>query len=162
VGETDPFLISRYRFYLAQSYRDCGQHQRALDNYLIRADLGYWPEEVFVSLYFAAKLQDELGFPEDEVLSTFKRATDAVPSRAEGLHGSARYCRSKGRNEEGFQFARRGAEIAKPPSGLFVEDWIYDYGLLDELAARRCQKASASGSPKTPSTRWANCPGRRP
>jgi GR25 family glycosyltransferase involved in LPS biosynthesis len=134
VGETDPFLISRYRFYLAQSYRDCGQHQRALDNYLIRADLGYWPEEVFVSLYFAAKLQDELGFPEDEVLSTFKRATDAVPSRAEGLHGSARYCRSKGRNEEGFQFARRGAEIAKPPSGLFVEDWIYDYGLLDELA----------------------------
>ena len=40
--ETDPFLISRYTFYLAQSYRDCGEKEKALANYLKRAELGYW------------------------------------------------------------------------------------------------------------------------
>ena len=41
-SETDPFLISRYTFYLAQSYKDCGEREKALENYLKRAELGYW------------------------------------------------------------------------------------------------------------------------
>ena len=45
--ETDPFLISRYTFYLAQSYKDCGEREKALVNYEKRATLGYWAEEVF-------------------------------------------------------------------------------------------------------------------
>ena len=43
--ETDPFLTSRYTFYLAQSYKDCGEREKALENYLKRARLGYWTEE---------------------------------------------------------------------------------------------------------------------
>ena len=39
--ETDPFLISRYTFYLAQSYRDCGEKGKALQAYLKRAELGF-------------------------------------------------------------------------------------------------------------------------
>jgi glycosyltransferase involved in cell wall biosynthesis len=39
--EHDPFLISRYTFYLAQSYRDSGDKKRSLETYLRRADLGY-------------------------------------------------------------------------------------------------------------------------
>jgi len=31
-------------------------------------------------------------------------------------------------------FARHGLEIRRPESGLFIEPWIYEYGLLDELA----------------------------
>jgi glycosyltransferase involved in cell wall biosynthesis len=131
--ETDPFLISRYRFYLAQSYRDCGEREKALENYMTRANLGYWIEEVFESLYCAAKLQEALEFPAEEVIATYLRATDAVPTRAEALHGLSQFCRSKGRNEEGFQYAKRGLAIPQPEGGLFVESWIYDYGLLDEL-----------------------------
>src|SRR5579863_1826124 len=55
--ETDPFLISRYTFYLAQSYRDCNEKELALKNYLKRAEAGYWIEEVFESLYGAAKMK---------------------------------------------------------------------------------------------------------
>ena len=131
--ETDPFLISRYRFYLAQSYRDCGQREKAIENYLKRAELGYWDEEIFVSLYSAAKLREQLDQPQEEVVAAYLRAADARPSRAEALHGAAHYCRAKGRNEEGYQYAQRGLAIPKPESGLFVEDWIYDYGLLDEV-----------------------------
>jgi glycosyltransferase involved in cell wall biosynthesis/SAM-dependent methyltransferase len=132
--ETDPFLISRYTFYLAQSYKDCGEKAKALPQYLARAEMGFWQEEVFVALYQAARLKEELGYPEQDVIDAYARASDALPLRAEALHGAAKFCRSKGRNEEGFQLAKRGVAIGKPNNGLFVESWIYDYGLLDELA----------------------------
>jgi GR25 family glycosyltransferase involved in LPS biosynthesis/glycosyltransferase involved in cell wall biosynthesis/SAM-dependent methyltransferase len=131
--ETDPFLISRYTFYLAQSYRDCGEKEAALKNYLKRAGLGFWIEEVFESLYGAAKMAEALNHPDDEVIAAYVRATDALPSRAEALHGAARFCRARGRNEEGFQFAKRGAGVPLPSGGLFVESWIYEYGILDEV-----------------------------
>ncbi len=132
--ETDPFLVSRYTFYLAQSFKDCGEREKALAKYQKRATLGYWVEEVFVSLYEAAKLMDALGLPADEVIEACQRATESAPSRAEALHYAAHVCRSKGRNEEGYQFAKRGLTIPMPPGGLFIETWVYDYGLLDELA----------------------------
>jgi hypothetical protein len=132
--EADPFLISRYTFYLAQSLRDCGEREKALEHYRRRATLGYWAEEVFVSLLEAAKLMEALGHPTDDVITICLRATEAAPSRAEALHLAARVCRANGRNEEGYQFARRGLETPMPASGLFVETWVYEYGLLDELA----------------------------
>ena len=39
--ETDPLLISRYTFYLAQSYLNSGDRDRALENYQKRATLGF-------------------------------------------------------------------------------------------------------------------------
>lgn len=134
LSETDPFLISRYTFYLAQSYRDCGEHERALENYLKRAELGYWAEEVFESLYRAAKLREQLDHPAEQVIATYRLAAEASPTRAEAWHGLSRYCRQKGRNEEGYQYAQRGLAIPQPEGGLFVESWIYDFGLLDELS----------------------------
>ena len=132
--ETNKFLLSRYRFYLAQSYRDCRELEKALENYLIRSELGFWQEEVFISLYAAAQLKQELGRPDQEVIDAYLRAAEAAPERAEALHGASRFCRFKGRNEEGYQIAE-GA-IAKPLPGdaLFLETWIYEYGLLDEYA----------------------------
>jgi FkbM family methyltransferase len=131
--ETEPFLISRYTFYLAQSYRDCGEKERALENYLKRADMGFWIEEVFEALYCAAQLKEQLGYPDDEVIAAYIKAIDTAPTRAEALHGAAHFCRAKGRNEEGYQYAKRGAAIPIPKNGLFVETWIYEYGLLDEI-----------------------------
>src|SRR4029079_5282124 len=40
--ETDPFMRARYRFYLAQSYRDCAEKEKSLQAYLERAELGFW------------------------------------------------------------------------------------------------------------------------
>ena len=134
LSEARPFLISRYRFYLAQSYRDCGERDKALQNYLVRAELGFWQEEVFVSLLSAARLKEELGHPEQEVIDAYRRAWEASSTRAEAFHGASRFCRHKNRFEDGYQFAKRGLSIAKPSDGLFIEPWIFDYGLLDELA----------------------------
>ena len=44
-SEEDAFLRSRYIFYLAQSYRDAGEREKALENYLKRAELGSGPKK---------------------------------------------------------------------------------------------------------------------
>jgi hypothetical protein len=131
--EKDPFLLSRYRFYLAQSYRDSGQPAEALDAYLQRANMGYWIEEVFVSVYQAGLLMERLGRPFDETLEMFMRAHNALPSRAEALNAAARMCRKAQRYELAYHFAKRGLECTPSPSALFLDSTTYDYGLLDEL-----------------------------
>lgn len=131
--EVDPFLRSRYTFYLAQSLKDSGQHEEAISNYLQRAEMGYWDEEIYVSLYRAGQLQEKLDHPVQRVLDTYLRATAFQPGRAEALHAASRLCRLNKRYDQGYWFARRGL-TPRPASGLFLEPWIYDYGLLDELA----------------------------
>jgi len=132
--ETDPFLIARYTFYLAQSYRDCGEKAKAIEAYLRRAELGYWDQEVFFSLYKAAQLKEELGHDKDEVIALYLRASESAPNRAEALHGASRLCRNAGRNRQGYEIAKRGLALTAPKDGLFVEPWIYETGLLDEFA----------------------------
>ena len=132
--ERDSGLIARYTFYLANTLRDSGDKETALKTYLERAGLGYWYQEVFVSLLNAARLKEELKYSNDEVIFAFVEAAASCPTRAEALHGAARFCREKGIHERGYQFAKQGLAIPYPSEALFVQDWIYEYGLLDEFA----------------------------
>ncbi|MGW8788765.1 hypothetical protein, partial [Heyndrickxia sporothermodurans] len=61
-------------------------------------------------------------------------ASEVTSARAEALHGVSRLCRRSGRYEIGLEYARRGLGIQPPEDGLFVEPWVYEYGLLDEFA----------------------------
>jgi glycosyltransferase involved in cell wall biosynthesis len=132
--ETNPFLLARYRFYLAQSYKDCHEPAKALPHYLARAEMGYWQDEVFISLYRAAQMKEALGHPEGDVIDAYLRATDALPGRIEALYAASRFCRHKRRYQEGYEIAKRGQGIRAPSDGLFVETGVYETGLLDELA----------------------------
>ncbi|TGU53169.1 glycosyltransferase [Mesorhizobium sp. M00.F.Ca.ET.186.01.1.1] len=131
--ETDPFLISRYTFYLAQSYKDCGEREKALGHYLRRAEQGFWIEEVYVSFLEAGNLMAALDRPFDEVVAIYERANQTVPARAEALHAVSLYCRNRERYPEGQDYARRGLDLTEPV-GLFVQPWVYQYGLLDEFS----------------------------
>lgn len=155
--EQDADLVRRYTFYLAQSYRDAGRLDLAIARYLKRANQGGWQEEVFVSLYQVAKLKQRLGHDTSSVLKSFEAANAATETRAEALHGASRHCRTVGRHAEGFEYARQGLERVKPETALFLEPWIYQYGLLDEYAVtaswlrkyaeghEACMKILASG-----------------
>jgi ADP-heptose:LPS heptosyltransferase len=133
-AETDAFMRTRYTLYLAQSWRDCGENAKSVAAYLERAEQGGWNEEVFISLCNAGKLQEALGEPIETVVATLRRATDLVPHRNEARHAAARACRLAGRNELGCDIARSGLDLPEPASGLFIEPWVYQYGLLDEFA----------------------------
>lgn len=132
--ETDPFRVARYTFYLAQSYRDYGAKEKALAAYLRRAELGFWKEEVFISLYMAAQIKEDLGHGSEAVLDLYQRATEASPLRSEALYRASRLCRLGHDYARGYQLAKQGIGLAPPAVGLFVENWIYDYGILDEFA----------------------------
>jgi glycosyltransferase involved in cell wall biosynthesis len=132
--EEDPFLVARYTLYLAQSYRDCGQKEKALENYLKRAQLGFWEQEVFESLYRAAQIKEELGHDSEEVMALYLRASEAAPNRVEAQHRACRMCRIRGENRRGYEIGKRGLHLQPPADGLFVETWVYEYGLRDEFA----------------------------
>jgi hypothetical protein len=132
--ETDPFLLARYKFYLAQAHLAAGDKEKALAAYRERAALGFSDQEVFISRYRAAGIEADLGFDEETVVASYLQAHDARRDRAEALHAAARFCRLKERYREGFELAQRGLLIRRPDHALFPEDWIYEYGLLDEYA----------------------------
>lgn len=48
---TKPYLIRRYKFYLAQTLRDAGKHLESIEFYKKRAREGGWEEEVYYSHY---------------------------------------------------------------------------------------------------------------
>lgn len=134
ITETDPYLRARYKFYLGQSYRDCGERERAIAAFMARAEMGFWDQEVYLSLYYAAQLQEALKHSFEDVFATYQRATQIVPERAEARHGACRLCRIAGRNREGYEVGKPGLSLEPPGDALFVEPWIYDFGLLDEFS----------------------------
>ena len=122
------------KFYLAQTYFEAGEKERALAAYRERAALGLWDQEVFISLYRAAGIEADLGFDADAVIASYLQAHEARKDRAEALHGAARFCRLKERYQQGFDLAKRGLMVKRPDNAFIPEDWICEYGLLDEYA----------------------------
>ena len=96
--------------------------------------MGFWQEEVFFSFYQTARMMERLGRPPDQVIETYKRASAAVSTRAEAAHAASVLCRRIGRHGDGYAIAKPVLGLAAPPDGLFVETWIYEYGLADEFA----------------------------
>lgn len=68
------------------------------------------------------------------MIASYLRAHDIHKDRAEALYGAARYCRIKQKYQPGFDLAKRALKIKPASEGLFLEDWVYRYALLDELA----------------------------
>jgi hypothetical protein len=135
-SERNEVLRSRYTFYLATSLRDAGEKRRALKAFEERARMGFWHEERFMSLYNAAELKNDLGYPAAEVVGTYLEAFETCPTRLESLHGVVRFCNGKRLFHQGHVIAKGaiGLRLECPLQGLFLQAWIYDYGMLDEFA----------------------------
>jgi len=132
--EQDAFLISCYTFYLAQIYQDAGEREKALTNYLKRAELGYWDQEVFVSISRAAQLKEALGYPETDIIGSYLKAYEVCPSRAESLYDAIRYCQIHNKFQQGYLIGKHAITIPNPNAGLFVKPWIYEFGVQDEFS----------------------------
>jgi tetratricopeptide (TPR) repeat protein len=124
----------RYQFYLGQSYRDAKMPEKSKQAYLDRAKMGGWEEEVWYSLYQAAKLAVILQERETEVVHAFLRAFDARPARAEPLCYLARYLRQQKRYALAHLFATKAASLAMPDDLLFVDSAVYEWCAKDEQA----------------------------
>jgi len=127
----------RYQFYLAQSYFDSQQWEKAIEAYMKRARMGGWQEEVYYSLYRVAIARAMLDKPWPEIQASFIDAYNSRPWRAEPLYHISQVLRTKyNMPAAAFIFARMAAEIPFPKDDiLFVANSIYDYAALDEVGA---------------------------
>jgi tetratricopeptide (TPR) repeat protein len=124
----------RYLFYLAQSYRDCNQFLEAIDTYERRFRMGGWEEEAWCALYHAARVRETMGGDFAEALQAYLRAYQYRTTRAEPLYHLARHFREAGDYALAHLFAARAVEIPLPNDILFVEQSVYRWKALDELA----------------------------
>jgi hypothetical protein len=126
----------RYMFYLAQSYRDAGQYDKALEWYRKRIEGGGWPEEVFFSMLQVALLERTLGRPEEVVINSYLRAHRYRPHRSEPVYYLAEIYRSLRRHDLTYALIKSQEFFAKPENKdvLFVQDWMDNYGLLFEFS----------------------------
>lgn len=123
---------TRTVFYLAQTYRDAGEHDLALQHYRRRAEMGGWAEEVFWSLYQAALLEEALQVP--TATDAFLAAWDARPERAEPLYRLARRHRLLRKHHAAWFFASAAAAIEPPNDTLFVDAEVYRWAAAFERA----------------------------
>lgn len=127
---------TRYHFYLAQSYFDSQQFEKAEEAYQKRASLGGWREEVYYSIFRVAICKMLQNKPWPEVQDTFLQAWNFKPDRAEPLHQLARIHRLNGNPHLGYLFSKIATDI-RYPSGdiLFISEEVYEWAVLDEFGS---------------------------
>lgn len=120
----------RYLFYLAQSYRDCGDLEQSLRYYKKRVEKGGWDQEVWYSLYQIAQLMERGGEPWPLVMEAYLKAYAYRPNRAGPLYRILRhYMNDNGQFPLAYIFGKTAIELAIPQEALFVEQSIYDFYL---------------------------------
>lgn len=132
--QKDPTNV-RSVFYCAQSYRDAGMIEKALEKYLQRASMGGWIEEQYISLFNAAKIIERLYFDDiKKVQDAYLNAYKIQTNRNEALCYLAAYFRKHELFHLSYIHAKIGSTISKPIDGLFVESDCYDWKIFDELS----------------------------
>lgn len=126
----------RTQFYLAQSWRDAGEHEKALSGYRARAaNESGWEQERWFAIFQVGVCLERLGRQPHEVADAYLDAYAADPTRAEPLVELARVERLRERFEVAVLYARAALRIPEPPTdALFVDQSAYGWRGLDELA----------------------------
>ena len=125
---------ARYMFYLAQSYKDSWQNEKAIQTYQRRVAMGGWAEEVWYSLYQIGALHIRNKAPRAVILDSCLQAYQYRPCRAEPLHLLCTYCREHEEWALGHMFAVQASKVKRPNDVLFIEDAVYNWKILDELS----------------------------
>lgn len=126
----------RYMFYLANSLRDVGKTDEAIETYKKRISLGGWIEEQWYSHYSLGKIYKQLNRM-DKAVFHWLEAYSYNPNRIENLYEIINYYRINGKNELAYMFykiAREKRSGIKNWDFLFLEKDIYDFKLDYELS----------------------------
>ena len=156
---------ARWVFYLAQTRQHLGDVPGALAAYARRIEMGGWDEEVFWSMFQSGGLLAARGdWPAAVVM--YVTAWEYRPTRAEPLQRLASGFRSLGAHRTARVWAETGRAITVPDDRLFLERWVYDWGLQfewsvaawwtgDVEAARKAWRRLLERSDLTPEYRAA-------
>jgi tetratricopeptide (TPR) repeat protein len=129
----------RYTFYLANSYRDAGQLELAIESYKKRIELGGWIEEVWYSAYMVGNCYKDLNKNGDAIYY-WLNAYEIFPNRIESIYEIVQYYRIIGKHKLSYHFYQMADELRNKYNKdreldyLFLKKEIYDYKLDYELS----------------------------
>jgi len=126
---------SRYLFYLANSYYDICDYNKAIENYKNYLNIeNLWDEEKFYSLYKLGLSYKSIG-NYNLMIETFLLAFDFRPSRLEPLYELINFFRINKKFNLCSLFYDKAKNIKYPDNDvLFVNKDIWDYKLLYEYS----------------------------
>ena len=120
----------RTYFYLANSYKNAGNLEKAIENYKKRIAIGGWIEENWYSRLELGKCYMKTG-KEAEAIKTWLEAYGYHPKRAENVYEIVKHYRIKGQQQLSYIFYKLAKEIPYPSDNvLFIHKDVYNY-LLD-------------------------------
>ncbi|MFE4327945.1 glycosyltransferase [Streptomyces sp. NPDC056831] len=132
-------------FYLAQTLRDMGETREAIAAYERRAGMGGWDEEVYYALLQVGVLKADSGdWPGG--MDALTRAWESRPQRLEACYELTCRLRKMGRYQAANAVAVAGLNHPIPEDWLFMEPWIYSWGLLFEHSITSYWTGDARGS----------------
>ena len=126
----------RYTFYLANSYRDHGDHDLAIEYYKKRIDIGGWHEEVWHSYYSIGKCYKAKGDAINAV-HWWMEAYQFFPKRIENLYEIISHYRQIGKNQIAYMYyimALKQTLLNPDPDYLFLQRDVYEYKLDYEFS----------------------------
>ena len=126
----------RYTFYLANSYKDHGDNELAIETYKKRIELGGWMEEVWYSYYNIGRCYRNLGDMVNAV-HWWLEAYQYFPKRIENLYEIITYYRGQGKPQLAYLFycmALKQLLLHPTPDYLFLQKDVYEYKLNYEFS----------------------------
>ena len=126
----------RYTFYLANSYRDHGDDELAIDTYKKRVVIGGWVEEIWQSYHCIAKLYKKRGDISNAIYYWLE-AYHRFPNRIENLYEIINHYRVEGKNLLAYYFYKMAEDSRTKYPGhdyLFTQADIYIYKLDYEFS----------------------------
>jgi glycosyltransferase involved in cell wall biosynthesis len=127
----------RYTFYLANSLRDAGHIEEAIDTFRKRIEIGGWIEEIWHSHYNIGNCYKRLGQIE-KAICAWVDAFNFHPKRVESLHEIVNYYRERGNNDAAYMYLSSALDsISRWGASndfLFLQKDVYDYKLDYELS----------------------------
>lgn len=130
--ETDNALKNRYVFYCAQSYKDAGNMEKAIEFYKKVITLNCWDQEKYISYLRLGECFKEIS-DEPNMVYYWTKGYSFMPSRAETLYQLINYYRHNGEHRLCELYYNVAKNIPNPgSSALFSSTDVYDYKLDEE------------------------------
>lgn len=121
----------RYTFYLANSYSNIGQFEKAIEYYKKRIEIGGWNQEIWFSYYSIGKCYKSLNdIP--RALHYWMEGYQFYPNRIENLYQMVHYYRCTGKNvlaHAFYEMADYERTHDNSNDHLFLEKDIYEFKL---------------------------------
>jgi len=130
--ETDTGLRNRYVFYCAQSYKDAGNIEKAIEWYEKVLELNTWDQEKYISYLRLGECFKQIG-DEATMVYYWTKGYSFMPSRVETLYQLINHYRHKGEHRLCEMYYNVAKNIRNPgTNALFNSNDVYEYKLDEE------------------------------